>query len=178
MSRTERVRNVTWEGDLHADGIRLRAIQSVDTRHGEDRSLTTKHVRGSLAKELYTTGVAGRFHVVYDELVSDCVLVEHKLHSRFARFRENKGAGVSSGYRSKTHVRALREEAMSFLVSESALKNRCEILTKLQCKFPKCLARRPFPPVAIIQLADLILLEDRDVGQARISTTNWSSGSI
>ena len=41
------------------------------------------------ARALHTTGVADRFHVVYDELVSDCELVEYKMHTRFAELRHN-----------------------------------------------------------------------------------------
>ncbi|MDZ7969847.1 MAG: GIY-YIG nuclease family protein [Nostoc sp. DedSLP03] len=39
------------------------------------------------AKQLRTTGVPTPFIVIYDELVSECELVERKLHQRFAAYR-------------------------------------------------------------------------------------------
>ena len=111
------------------------------------------------ARALNTTGVADRFHVVYDELVSDCELVEYKMHTRFAELRHNSRREFFV-MPIKTAVRALREEAAPYLVPDSALKNRCEILAKLNKKFPKYLAR-DLSSVAVIQLADLILLESR-----------------
>lgn len=104
------------------------------------------------AKELRTTGVPSKFVVVYDELVSDCGLVESKMHERFSNFRE---AGDREFFRMpvKIAVRGLREEAGPYLVPESALQIRCEILTKLHHKFPKCLARN-LTSVAVIQVTD------------------------
>src|SRR5271166_914572 len=106
------------------------------------------------ARDLYTTatGVADRFHVVYDELVSDCELVEYKMHTRFAELRHNSRREFFV-MPIKTAVRALREEAAPYLVPDSALKNRCEILAMLNKKFPKYLAR-DLSSVAVIQLAD------------------------
>jgi hypothetical protein len=111
------------------------------------------------AKSLYETGVADHFHVAYDELVSDCGLVEHNMHERFKGFRKNKSREFFE-IPIKDAVRALQEIAKPFLVPESALKNRCEILPKLQRKFPGVL-RRDLSSVAVIQLPDLYMLESR-----------------
>ena len=83
------------------------------------------------ARELYTTGVADSFHVVYDELVSDCALVEGMMHKRFAKFRNNKKREFFD-IAIKTAVKALSEVAKPFLLPESALTIRCEILPKLK----------------------------------------------
>ncbi|MEH2169992.1 MAG: GIY-YIG nuclease family protein [Nostoc sp.] len=42
------------------------------------------------AKQLQTTGVPTPFIVVYEELVSDCEVVENILHSRFAVYRTSQ----------------------------------------------------------------------------------------
>ncbi|WP_414552269.1 GIY-YIG nuclease family protein [Anabaena sp. CCY 0017] len=41
------------------------------------------------ARKLWTTGVPTPFLVIYDELVSDCEVVESHLHERFAAYRVN-----------------------------------------------------------------------------------------
>src|SRR6185312_6931432 len=69
--------------------------------------------------DLRTTGVPTKFLVVYDELVSDCGLVESKMHARFANFRE---VGDREFFRMpvKLAVRPLREEAAPYLLPELA----------------------------------------------------------
>lgn len=111
------------------------------------------------AKSLYETGVADRFHVVYDELVRDCGLVEHLMHERFKGYRKNKTREFFE-IPIKDAVRALQEIAAAHLVPASALQNRCEILAKVQKRFPKVL-RRDLSSLAVIQLPDLCLLESR-----------------
>lgn len=111
------------------------------------------------AKKLYTTGVAESFHVVYDELVSDCSLVEAKMHERFAAFRKNKKREFFD-IPIKTAVKALAEMAKPYLLPETALTTRCEILPKLKSKFPKCLSS-DLTSVSVVQLPDLNLLELR-----------------
>lgn len=111
------------------------------------------------AKNLYETGVPARFHVVYDELVRDCGLVEHLMHERFKGFRKNKGREFFE-IPIKDAVRALQQVAKPHLVPESALKVRCEILAKVQKKFPGLL-RRNLSSLAVIQLPDLCVLESR-----------------
>lgn len=111
------------------------------------------------AKKLYTTGVAERFHVVYDELVSDCELVESKMHGRFAKFRYNKNREFFE-IPIKAAVKELTEVAKPYLLPDSALTTRCEILPKLKKKFPKCL-NVDLTSVSVVQLPDLYLLELR-----------------
>lgn len=111
------------------------------------------------AKDIYKTGTPERFHVVYDELVSDCGMVEHKMHERFDGFRNNKQREFFD-IPIKDAVRTLATVAKPYLVPDSALANHCEILPKLTRKFPKLLAG-DLSSVAIIQLDDLLVLESR-----------------
>jgi T5orf172 domain len=109
------------------------------------------------AKQLWSTGVPTPFIVVYDELVSDCELVESRLHERFSGYR------VSSGREFfrvpvREAVRALQEEAAIHSIQEAKLHNRIEILPALKQKYDKYL-KPDIVGVEIIQLPDVCFLE-------------------
>ncbi|MBG1267185.1 GIY-YIG nuclease family protein [Nostoc sp. WHI] len=109
------------------------------------------------AKQLRTTGVPTPFIVVYDELVSECELVESKLHQRFAAYR------VSSDREFfripvRDAVRALQEEAAIYKISDSVLSNQVEVLPQLKHYYSKYL-KLDIASVAIVQLVDVCFLE-------------------
>lgn len=109
------------------------------------------------AKQLRTTGVPTPFIVVYDELVSECELVERKLHQRFAAYR------VSSDREFfripvREAVRALQEEAAICKISDSVLLNQVEVLPQLKQYYSKYL-KPDIASVAIVQLSDVCFLE-------------------
>jgi hypothetical protein len=111
------------------------------------------------SSELYATGVPKKFQVVYDELVSDCSLVEMLMHQRFDKYRCTKGREFFE-IPIKIAVKALIEIARPFLVPDATLKTRCEILPKLRAKFRRCI-RRSLTSVAVIHLPDLYIIEFR-----------------
>jgi hypothetical protein len=112
------------------------------------RTITTSAER---AKELYKTGVPTWFEVVHDELVSDDELVETRLHGRFASCRVTPNREFFR-IAAEDAVAALREVAAPYILPPSARENRCEILPKLQRKFPKLMAS--LTSVAVIQITD------------------------
>lgn len=55
----------------------------------------TKRTSKNRAQELRTTGLPDDFIVVYDELVTDSILVEKKLHKRFDDYRYQRNREFS-----------------------------------------------------------------------------------
>jgi hypothetical protein len=109
------------------------------------------------AKQLSSTGVPTPFIVIYDELVSDCELVESRLHKRFAGYRVSPNREF---FRVPVHeaIRALQGEAITHGVQEIKLSNRVEILPNLKQKYGEYL--KPDIVIAeIVQLPDVCFLE-------------------
>jgi hypothetical protein len=109
------------------------------------------------ARKLWTTGVPTPFIVVYDELVSDCQLVESRLHQRFAGYRVSPDREFFR-IPVREAIRALQEEAAVYSVCGAALSNRVEILPSLEQKYREYLKPDIFA-VAVVQLPDVCFLE-------------------
>lgn len=109
------------------------------------------------AKQLQTTGVPTPFIVVYDELVSDCEVVEKILHSRFAAYRtslEREFFRIPV----REAVRALQETAAAYKICNKTPLNKVEILSKIEQKYGKYL-KPNIVSIAIVQLTDICFLE-------------------
>ncbi|MHC5718911.1 MAG: GIY-YIG nuclease family protein, partial [Nostoc sp.] len=109
------------------------------------------------AKQLQTTGVPTAFIVVYDELVSDCEVVENILHSRFAAYRtslEREFFRVPV----REAIRVLQETAGAYIISDVAPSNRVDILPSIEQKYRDYL-KPNIVSIAIIQLTDVCFLE-------------------
>jgi hypothetical protein len=97
--------------------------------------------------------VPSHFIVLYDELVTDCAEVERQVHSRFAGYRVSDDRECFR-IPMKDAIRALQELASGFLVKETALTNRVEILGPLRAKFGDAL-QPDLISVSIVQLSDV-----------------------
>lgn len=109
------------------------------------------------AKSLWTTGVPTEFIVIYDELVSDCQVVEERLHERFSGYRVNRAREFFRIPVSEA-VRALQQEAQPFRVEVSSLTNRIEILADLRAKYADYL-KPDIVATAIVQMPGVCFLE-------------------
>lgn len=109
------------------------------------------------AKQLWSTGVPTPFIVVYDELVSDCELVENRLHKRFAGYRVSSNREFFR-VTVREAIRALQEEAITHSIQETKLSNRVEILPSLKQKYDQYL-KPDIVVAAIVQLPDVCFLE-------------------
>jgi T5orf172 domain len=109
------------------------------------------------AKQLQTTGVPTPFIVVYDELVSNCEVVENILHSRFASYRASLDREFFR-VPVREAVRALQKTAAAYKISNEDPLDRVEILSNVEQKYGSYL-RSNIVSIAIIQLTDICFLE-------------------
>ncbi|MGV0104315.1 GIY-YIG nuclease family protein [Nostoc sp. DSM 114160] len=118
------------------------------------RTEKTSHLR---AKQLQTTGVPTPFIVVYDELVSDCEVVENILHSRFTAYRTSLDREFFR-VPVREAIRVLQEIAMAYRISDVAPSNRVDILPSIEQKYKDYL-KPNIVSIAIVQLTDVCFLE-------------------
>jgi hypothetical protein len=118
------------------------------------------HSSGSVdtrAKGLRSTGVPDEFIVVYDELVTDCLYVERRLHNRFkaARYNPNREFFLIPV---RDAIKALMEEATEFLVPRIGTNGGVEILPDLKRKYSSYL-RAEFYSIKIVHRDGIVYLE-------------------
>lgn len=109
------------------------------------------------ASQLQTTGVPTPFIVVYDELVSDCKVVESILHKRFAAYRTSPDREFFR-VPVREAIRVLQETAAAYRICDVALSNRVDILPSIQKKYGHYL-KPNIVSIAIVQLTDICFLE-------------------
>ena len=97
------------------------------------------------------------FIVIYDEIVSDCEEVEHRLHQRFAGYRVSPNREFFR-VPVKEAIKALREEAQHFQISPLTIPERVEVLPQLKRRF-STLLKPDIVAVAIVQYSDICFLE-------------------
>lgn len=109
------------------------------------------------AKDLHTTGVPNAFILVYDEFVTDRLLVEKKVHKRFEEYRLS---GDREFFRVtlREAIRGLMEEAAPYLVPQVGAKNGVEILPDLKSKYSKHL-QPDILSMKIVHREDVVFLE-------------------
>lgn len=104
-----------------------------------------------------TSGLPTPFIVIYDEIVSDSEIVEHRLHQRFAGYRVSPNREFFR-IPVKEAVKALREEARHFQISPLTIPERLEVLPQLQRRFLTVL-KPDIVSAAIVQYSDICFLE-------------------
>jgi|SRR5919202_692064 hypothetical protein len=109
------------------------------------------------AKKLWTTGVPTPFLVIYDELVTDCEVVESQLHERFAAYRVSLGREFFR-IPVREAIRALQEEAAEYKIYGINLSNRRDILPILQQTYKDRL-KPDITAVTFVQLSDVCFIE-------------------
>lgn len=109
------------------------------------------------AKELRGTGVPDEFIVIYDELVTDCKLVEKRLHTRFDDYRYQPNREFFQ-IPIREAVRGLMEESVGFLVPHIGANSGVEILPDLKKKYPSYL-KSDFYSIKITHSDGIVYLE-------------------
>lgn len=109
------------------------------------------------AKDLRGTGVPDDFIVIYDELVTDCKIVEKRLHERFDdyRYRPNREFFQIP---IREAIRGLMEESYGFLVPRIGANSGVEILSDLKKKYPSYL-KPDFHSIKITHSDGIVYLE-------------------
>jgi hypothetical protein len=109
------------------------------------------------AKNLRTTGVPTPFIVIYDELVSNCEVVEQRLHSRFSAYRTSSDREFFR-VPVREAIRALQEEASTHKIGATDSSNRVDVLLSLKQKY-KSYLKPDIVAIDIVQLLDVCFLE-------------------
>lgn len=117
----------------------------------------TKRTSKARAKDLKTTSVPDDFIVVYDELVTDCELVERRVHQRFADYRYQPDREFFR-IRVREAIRGLMEEASGFIVPRVGVDSGVEILPDLKRKYPTYL-KPDFHSIKIVHRDGIVYLE-------------------
>ena len=109
------------------------------------------------ARKLWTTGVPTPFIVIYDELVSDCEVVENQLHERFVAYRVSS---CREFFRIPVReaICALQEEAAKYSIHDTTVSNQRDILQVLQQRYGNRLIP-DITAVRFVQLSDVCFLE-------------------
>lgn len=117
----------------------------------------TKRTSKNRAQELRTTGLPDDFIVVYDELVTDSILVEKKLHKRFDDYRYQRNREFFQ-IPIRDAIRALLEESVGFVVPQVGSLNGVEILPDLKKKYFAYL-KPDFHSIKIVHIDGIVFLE-------------------
>ena len=117
----------------------------------------TERSPSARAKDLRATGVPDDFIVVYDELVTDCALVERKVHRRFDDYRYQPNREFFQ-IPVREAVRGLMEESVGFVVPRVGAGGGVEILPDLKKKYPGYL-KEDFHSIKIVHVDGLVYLE-------------------
>ncbi|MEU8092147.1 GIY-YIG nuclease family protein [Micromonospora chalcea] len=83
------------------------------------------------------TGIPTEFEIAWDELVSDCVAVEKRVHERFAAFRVHERREFFR-VPLRVAIAALREESESFRIDSLEI-SRTDVLPALEARFRRWL---------------------------------------
>lgn len=109
------------------------------------------------AKDLRGTAVPDDFIVVYDELVTNCELVENRLHRRFDDYRYQPNREFFQ-IPIREAIRGLMEESVGFLVPRVGANSGVEILPDLKKKYPSYL-KPDFHSIKITHSDGVVYLE-------------------
>lgn len=109
------------------------------------------------AKDARGTWLPDDFVVVYDELVTDCKLVEDKLKLRFAEYRYVPNREFFQ-IPIREAIRGLMEESFGFVVPRIGTNCGVEILPDLKRKYPKYL-KSDFHSIKIVHSDGVVYLE-------------------
>jgi hypothetical protein len=117
----------------------------------------TQRTSKKRAQDLRGTAVPDDFIVVYDELVTDCDFVEHRLHQRFDDYRYQTNREFFQ-IPVREAIRALMEESVGFVVPRIGTNSGVEILPDLKRKYPKYM-KPDFHSVKIVHSDGVVYLE-------------------
>jgi hypothetical protein len=117
----------------------------------------TKRSSNERIKELRGTGVPDDFLVVYDELLTDCELVEKRLHARFAEYRYKPNREFFQ-IPIREAIRGLMEESVGLIVPRVGADGGVEILSDLKKKYPGYL-KPDFHSIKITHRGGVVYLE-------------------
>jgi len=117
----------------------------------------TKQTSKARAKGLRATGVPDDFIVVYDELVTDCELVERRVHERFVDYRYQPNREFFQ-IPVREAIRGLMEESTGFIVPRIGADSGVEILSDLERKYPTYL-KPDFHSIKIAHRDGVVYLE-------------------
>lgn len=109
------------------------------------------------AKDLRGTAVPDDFIVVYDELMTNCELVEKRLHSRFDDYRYQPNREFFQ-IPIREAIRGLMEESVGFIVPRIGANSGVEILPDLKKKYPSYL-KPDFHSIKITHSDGVVYLE-------------------
>lgn len=109
------------------------------------------------AKELKTTGVPHDFIVVYEEFVTNRILVEKKVHDRFKGYRDDPSREFFQ-VPIKDAIRGLMEESEGYIVPRVGALKGVEILPDLKRKYPHYL-KAELSSVKIVHRDEIVYLE-------------------
>ena len=117
----------------------------------------TKRTSKARAKDLRTSSVPDDFIVVYDELVTDCELVERRVHQRFADYRYQPDREFFQ-IPVREAIRGLMEEVSGFIVPRIGVDSGVEILPDLKRKYSTYL-KPDFHAIKIVHRDGIVYLE-------------------
>lgn len=117
----------------------------------------TKRTSKARAKDLRSTSVPDDFIVVYDELVTDCELVERRVHQRFADYRYQPDREFFQ-IPVRDAIRGLMEEVSGFIVPRIGVDSGVEILPDLKRKYPTYL-KPDFHSIKIVHRDGIVYME-------------------
>ena len=117
----------------------------------------TRRTSKARVKELRGTGIPEDFIIVYDELVTDCEIVEGRIHKRFDDFRYQPNREFFQ-IPVREAVRGLMEESIGFVVPRVGANSGVEIMPDLKTKYPKYL-KPDFHSVKIVLSDGVVYLE-------------------
>jgi hypothetical protein len=117
----------------------------------------TKKSSGERTKRLRGTGVPDDFIVVYDDLLTDCELIEKRLHKRFDEYRYKPNREFFQ-IPIREAIRGLMEESVGFIVPRVGADGGVEILPELKKKYPNYL-KPDFHSIKITHSGGVVYLE-------------------
>jgi hypothetical protein len=105
----------------------------------------------------HSTAIPSDFELIYDELVSDCRVVERLIHERFAQYRVNPRREFFR-VPVRRAIATLQEEAKAYPVMPRA-EEKLDILPQLERRFRRWL-RTDLVGAYIVQVGGLVYLEE------------------
>lgn len=117
----------------------------------------TERTSKARAAGLRASGVPDDFVVVYDELVTDCQLVEDRMHLRFDDYRYQPNREFFQ-IPVREAIRGLMEESVRFMVPRIGTNSGVEILPDLKKKYPTYL-KPDFHSIKIVHTDGVVYLE-------------------
>lgn len=117
----------------------------------------TKRTSQQRAKDGRGTWVPDDFVIVYDELVTDCKLVESRLKQRFSEYRYKPNREFFQ-IPIREAIRGLMEESFGFVVPRIGTNSGVEILPDIKRKYPIYL-KSDFHSIKIVHSDGVVYLE-------------------